>query len=393
VSTTSAIAVQDVGKRFRRWRERPTSLKERVIKWRVHAEQFWALRDVSVDVPEGQTLGLLGSNGAGKTTLLKVIAGILRPNEGQVTTRGRIATLLALGAGFHSELTGRENVYLNASILGLSRAQIEGLFDEIVAFAELEDFMDTQVKFYSSGMYVRLGFAVAVHVDPAILLVDEVLAVGDIAFQRKCIDRVKAFQEEGRTIVFVTHDPALVLRICDRAIMLEHGEVKVAGDPEDVVRDFRLAMARQDLAYGWDKGTREIEIISSEVFGADGSTRDWFAPGDEMVIQLDLKANTVVEDPVVSFAIHDQQNILVFGTNTSWRGLTWQRFEGKHRVQFLLKSLPFVRGRYYVTLGVHSRDSTRVYHLQEQHYSFAIVRGEENPGLVFIPVECRVEPL
>jgi ABC-2 type transport system ATP-binding protein len=393
VSTTSAIAVQGVGKRFRRWRERPTSLKERVIKWRVHADQFWALRDVSVEIPEGQTLGLLGSNGAGKTTLLKVIAGILRPNEGQVLTRGRIATLLALGAGFHSELTGRENVYLNASILGLSRAQIEGLFDEIVAFAELEDFMDTQVKFYSSGMYVRLGFAVAVHVDPAILLVDEVLAVGDIAFQRKCIDRVKAFQEEGRTIVFVTHDPALVLRICDRAIMLEHGEVKVAGDPEDVVRDFRLAMARQDLAYGWDRGTKEIEIISSEVFGADGSTRDWFAPGDEMVIQLDLKANAVVEDPVVSFAIHDQQNILVFGTNTSWRGLTWPRFEGKHRVQFLLKSLPFVRGRYYVTLGVHSRDSTRVYHLQEQHYSFAIVRGEENPGLVFIPVECRVEPL
>jgi ABC-2 type transport system ATP-binding protein len=393
VSSNSAIAAQRVGKRFRRWRERPTSLKERVIKWRVHAEQFWALRDVSVEIPEGQTLGLLGSNGAGKTTLLKVIAGILRPNEGQVITRGRIATLLALGAGFHSELTGRENVYLNASILGLSRAQIEGLFDEIVAFAELEDFMDTQVKFYSSGMYVRLGFAVAVHVDPAILLVDEVLAVGDIAFQRKCIDRVKAFQEEGRTIVFVTHDPALVLRICDRAIMLEHGEVMVAGDPEDVVRDFRLAMARQDLAYGWDKGTKEIEIISSEVFGADGSTRDWFAPGDEMVIQLDLKANTMVEDPVVSFAIHDQQNILVFGTNTSWRGLTWPRFEGKHRVQFLLKSLPFVRGRYYVTLGVHSRDSTRVYHLQEQHYSFAIVRGEENPGLVFIPVECRVEPL
>jgi ABC-2 type transport system ATP-binding protein len=393
MSGSDAIAVEAVGKRFRRWRERPTSLKERVIKWRVHAEQFWALHDVSVDIPGGQTLGLLGPNGAGKTTLLKVIAGILRPNEGRVTTRGRIATLLALGAGFHAELTGRENVYLNASILGLSRSQIERLFDEIVAFAELEDFMDTQVKFYSSGMYVRLGFAVAVHVDPAILLVDEVLAVGDIAFQRKCIDRVKAFQEEGRTIVFVTHDPALVLRICDRAIMLEHGEVKVAGDPEDVVRDFRLAMARHDLAYGWDKGSKEIEIISAEVFGADGSTRDWFAPGDEMIIQMDLKANTPVEDPVVSFAIHDQQNQLVFGTNTGWRGPTWKRFEGKHRVQFQLKSLPFVRGRYYVTLGVHSRDATRVYHLQEGHHSFAIVRGEENPGLVYIPVETRVEPL
>jgi ABC-2 type transport system ATP-binding protein len=393
VSGDGAITVDRVGKRFRRYRERPTSLKERVIRWRVHADEFWALRDVSVDIPEGQTLGLLGPNGAGKTTLLKVIAGILRPNEGQVITRGRIATLLALGAGFHAELTGRENVFLNASILGLSKARIAQLYDDIVAFAELEEFMDTQVKFYSSGMYVRLGFAVAVHVDPAILLVDEVLAVGDIAFQRKCLDKVEAFQREGRTIVVVTHAPDLVLRVCNQALMLEHGKVKAAGDPEDVVRDFRMAMARGDLAYGWDQGTKEIEIVSAEVFGADGSERDWFAPGDEMVIQMDLKANVPVEDPVVSFAIHDQQNQMVFGTNSDWREVRWPRFEGKHRVQFVLRSLPFVRGRYYVTFGVHSRDSTRVYHLQEQRYSFAIVRGEENPGLVFIPVECRVERL
>jgi len=390
---TQAISAQAVGKRFRRYLERPTSLKERVIRWRVHAEDFWALRDVSVDIPQGQTLGLVGPNGAGKTTLLKIIAGILRPTEGEVTTRGRIATLLALGAGFHSELTGRENVYLNASILGLSRQQIDRLFDDIVGFAELEEFIDTQVKFYSSGMYVRLGFAVAVHVDPAILLVDEVLAVGDLGFQRKCLDKVESFQEEGRTIVFVTHAPDLVLRVCDEAIMLEHGRVAARGEPEDVVRDFRLVMAKEDLAYGWDRGTREIEIVSAEVFGADGSTRDWFAPGDEMVIQMDLKANTAVDQPVVSFAIHDQQNQLVYGTNTDWRGHRWLRFEGKQRVQFVLRSLPFVRGRYYVTFGVHSRDSTRVYHLLEHGYSFAIVRGEENPGLVFIPVECRVERL
>jgi ABC-2 type transport system ATP-binding protein len=391
--TNTAISVESVGKRFRRYLERPTSLKERVIKWRVHAEEFWALRDVSVEVPQGRTLGLLGPNGAGKTTLLKVIAGILRPNEGRVVTRGRIASLLALGAGFHAELTGRENLYLNASILGLTRRETDRLFDDMVAFAELEDFMDTQVKFYSSGMYVRLGFAIAVHVDPAILLVDEVLAVGDLAFQRKCLDKVEAFQDEGRTIVFVTHAPDLVLRICDEAIMLEHGQVNARGDPEDVVRDFRLVMARKDLAYGWDQGTREIEIVSVEVFGADGSTRDWFAPGEEMTIQMDLKANATIEDPVVSFAIHDDQNRLVYGTNSYWRKVFFPRFEGKQRVQFVLKSLPFVRGRYYVTFGVHSRDSTRVYHLQEGRYSFAMVRGEENPGLVFIPVECRVERL
>jgi ABC-2 type transport system ATP-binding protein len=393
VTSTAAITAQGIGKRFQRYRERPSTLKERIVRFRMHSEDFWALRDVSVDVPEGSTLGLIGPNGSGKTTFLKIIAGILRPTEGAVTTRGRIAALLALGAGFHPELTGRENVYLNSSILGLSRQQTDRLFDDIVGFAELEDFVDTQVKFYSSGMYVRLGFAVAVHVDPAILLVDEVLAVGDIGFQRKCLDRVEDFQREGRTIVFVTHAPDLVLRICDRVVLLEQGRIRTQGEPRDVVRDFRLLMSKQDLAYGWDQGTKEVEIVSAEIFGANGSAPDWFSPGDELVIQMDLKANTPVENPVASFAIHDGQNQFVFGTNTDWRGVTWARFEGKHRVEFRLKSLPFVDGRYYVTLGVHSRDSRRVYHLQEQRYTFDVVRGEENPGAVFIPVECRSEKL
>jgi len=389
----AAIEVEGIGKRFRRYRERPTSLKERLIRFRVASDEFWALQGVSVEVAEGQTLGLLGPNGSGKTTLLKIIAGILRPTQGRVTTRGRIAALLALGAGFHAELTGRENIYLNASILGLSRQEIDRRFDDIVAFAELEDFVDSQVKFYSSGMYVRLGFAVAVHVDPAILLVDEVLAVGDIAFQRKCLDRVQAFQREGRTIVVVTHAPDLVHRVCDRAIVLEHGRIKAAGEPTEVVREFRLLMAKKDLAYGWDQGTKEIEIVAADLFGADGSSREWFAPGEELTIQMELKAHTVVENPVVSFAIHDQQNRFVYGTNTDWRSVFFPRFEGKQRVQFTLRTLPFVEGRYYVTLGIHSRDSTRVYHVQEQHYSFVMVRGEENPGLVFIPVDCRAERL
>jgi ABC-2 type transport system ATP-binding protein len=394
VSTQTAITVDGIGKRFRRYRERPTSIKERLVRLRRStSDEFWALRDVSLEIPMGQTLGLIGPNGSGKTTLLKVIAGILRPNEGQVTTRGRIAALLALGAGFHIELTGRENVYLNAAILGLSKQQTNRLFDDIVSFAELKDFIDTQVKFYSSGMYVRLGFAVAVHVDPAILLVDEVLAVGDEGFQRKCFERVAQFQREGRTIVFVTHAVDHVLRVCDQAVMLEHGRIRQYGDPKDVVRDFRLVMAKKDLAYGWDSGTKEIEIVSASFFGRDGQERDWYAPGDELVIQMDLRANSPVENPVVSFAIHDQRNQLVFGTNSDWREVRWPRFEGKHRVQFRLKSLPFLEGRYYITLGVHARDSSRVYHLQEQRYSFAMVRGEENPGLVHIPVECREEPL
>jgi ABC-2 type transport system ATP-binding protein len=389
----AAIAVEGVSKRFRKFRERPRTLKERVIRFRMTQETLWALRDISVDVPEGRTLGLLGPNGSGKTTLLKVIAGILRPTEGRVTTRGRIAALLALGAGFHPELTGRENVYLNASLLGLSRKETDRLFGDIVGFAELEEFIDNQVKFYSSGMYVRLGFAVAVHVEPAILLVDEVLAVGDIGFQRKCLDKVESFQREGRTIVFVTHAPDLVVRVCDHVVLLDEGRIRKAGPPKDVVRDFRALMSKQDLAYGWDQGTKEIEIVAAELLGRDGSTPDSFAPGDELVIQMDLAATRPVENPVVSFAIHDDQNRFVFGTNSDWRGKYWPVFEGRQRVQFVLGSLPFVGGRYYVTLGVHSRDSRRVYHVQEQHYAFDVIRGEENPGEVFIPVECRVEPL
>jgi ABC-2 type transport system ATP-binding protein len=389
----AAISVDGVSKRFRKYRERPRTLKERVIRFRMTQETLWALRDISVEVQEGRTLGLLGPNGSGKTTLLKVIAGILRPTGGQVTTRGRIAALLALGAGFHAELTGRENVYLNAALLGLSRKETDRLFDDIVGFAELEEFIDNQVKFYSSGMYVRLGFAVAVHVEPAILLVDEVLAVGDIGFQRKCLDKVEAFQREGRTIVFVTHAPDLVVRVCDDVLLLHEGRIRKAGEPRDVVRDFRALMSKQDLAYGWDQGTKEIEIVAAELLGRDGASPDSFAPGDEMVIQMDLVARRPVENPVVSFAIHDDQNRFVFGTNSDWRGRFWPVFEGKQRVQFVLGALPFVGGRYYVTLGVHSRDSRRVYHVHEQHYAFDVIRGEENPGEVFIPVECRVEPL
>src|SRR5438034_6103235 len=278
----AAIAVQGVKKRFRRYREKPTSIKERIVRIRVHAEELWALKGVSVEVQEGETLGLLGPNGSGKTTLLKIVAGILRPTGGTVTTRGRIASLLALGAGFHNEVTGRENVYLNASLMGMTRAETKRRFDDIVGFAELEDFIDNQVKFYSSGMYVRLGFAIAVHVDPAILLVDEVLAVGDLAFQQKCFEKVAAFHREGRTIMLVTHWPDQVLRVCDRVIVLDHGAIYAQGEPRQVVRDFRLLMSKQDLAYGWDHGTKEIEIVSAEIFGNGSGPPDIFAPGESM---------------------------------------------------------------------------------------------------------------
>jgi ABC-2 type transport system ATP-binding protein len=387
------MEVSRIGKKFRRYRERPTSIKQRITKFRVRSEEFWALKDVDFVVPEGTTYGLIGPNGSGKSTLLKIIAGILRPTEGLVTTRGRIAALLELGAGFHPELTGRENVYLNGSILGLSRKEIDGKFDEIVEFAELEDFIDNQVKFYSSGMFVRLGFAVAVHVDPQILLVDEVLAVGDEGFQRKCLDRVRQFQRDGRTIVFVTHAVDLVRQICNEAVMLDHGVVVSRGDPEDVVRHFRLQMLKEDLAYATDEGTKEIEIVSASLIREDGGDGTKVGSGETLTIQIDLKAQHPVDDPIVSFALHDQDNRFLYGTNTDWKGMHFQPFEGKKRLRFHLRDLPFVRGKFWVTLGVHSRDSSRVYHVQEQRYSFEVHHGAENPGEVYIPVDVDVEDL
>jgi ABC-2 type transport system ATP-binding protein len=388
-----AIEVEGLSKHFRRYRERPTSIKARLTRFRVTAEEFWALKDVSFAVPHGSTFGLIGPNGSGKTTLLKLIAGIIRPSEGRVTTRGRIAALLELGAGFHPELTGRENVYLNASILGLSRKETQRVFDDIVDFSELHDFIDNQVKFYSSGMFVRLGFAVAVHVDPGILLVDEVLAVGDEGFQAKCLERVQQFQKEGRTIVFVTHAVDLVRQICDRAVMLKQGRIHVAGDPDEVVREFRLMVMKHDLAYAWDRGTREIEIVSAELIREDGSSGTTVESGRSLTVQVDLRAAVPVQEPVVSIALHDQDNRFVFGTNTDWKGVFFHRFEGKRRIRFHLRSIPFVKGKYWVTLGVHSRDSSRVYHVQEQRYAFTVHTGAENPGQVWIPVDIEVEDL
>jgi len=388
-----AIEVRAVGKQFKRYKERPTSLKARVTKFRVRAEEFWALKDVGFDVAEGSTTGLIGPNGSGKSTLLRIIAGILRPTEGSVVTRGRIAALLELGAGFHPELTGRENVYLNASILGLSRKETDSKFGSIVEFAELEDFIDTQVKFYSSGMFVRLGFAVAVHVDPQILLIDEVLAVGDEAFQRKCLAKIQSFQAEGRTIVFVTHAADLVRQICDQAVMLTKGEIMASGDPDEVVREFRLSMLKQDLAYATEQGSKELEIVEASLVREDGSSGERATSGETLTLQIDLEAKRPVEDPVISFALHDENNKFVFGTNTDWKGLRFHPFEGKKRLRFQLRSLPFTGGKFWVTLGVHSRDSSTVYHVQEQRYSFTVEAPEENPGQVFIPIDVDVEDL
>ena len=283
----AAIEIRHVSKHFRLYHEHYSSLKERMIHFgRIPFEDFVALDDIDVSIEEGSTVGILGHNGSGKSTLLKCVAGILQPNDGEIVTRGRLAALLELGAGFHPELTGRENIFMNASILGLSKRDITAVFDEIVAFAELEKFIDMQVRHYSSGMYIRLGFAVAVNVDPDILLVDEVLSVGDESFQRKCLERVKRFQREGRTILFVTHAADLIRRICDRGIVLDHGEMVADTLPGEAVRTFRETLQRSGLADPTVEAVEAATEAATEAADAanlarrsDGGGRD--PPGED----------------------------------------------------------------------------------------------------------------
>ncbi|MFA5565878.1 MAG: ABC transporter ATP-binding protein [Acidimicrobiia bacterium] len=389
------IEVENVSKSFKLYAAKPTSLKERVIGLgRTPYEEFHALTDISLHLEEGETLGLVGHNGSGKSTLLKCITGTLRPTSGTIRTRGRVVALLELGAGFHPDLTGRENVYLNGSILGLSTREIDNVFDDIVEFSELAPFIDNQVKHYSSGMYARLGFAVAVNVDPDILLVDEVLSVGDEAFQRKCLDRIKLFQREGRSIMLVSHAADLVRQICDRAAVLDQGQMITIGDTSSAVRTYRETLAARGIelaAANFRELTHDIRISHVKMDKPDPG-RDWLKPGEPLTIRVGYETTEAVEEPVFAMEIHDREGNRLLGVNTEILGLDLGTLAGSGEVSFNFGYVPLLDGVFAVSIGIHSVGSLVEYDHRDQLDHFSVASQSETQGIVDFNLTASHKP-
>jgi ABC-2 type transport system ATP-binding protein len=375
------IVADGVGKRFLLHHKRATSLKERLLLHRQSsAEGFWALRDVDLEIGAGQTVGLIGPNGSGKSTLLKVLSGILAPTTGTVAVRGRIASLLELGAGFNGELTGRENVYLNAAILGLRRRETDRYFDEIVAFAELEPFIDNQVKHYSSGQYVRLGFAVAVHVSPDILLVDEVLAVGDESFQRKCLNKISEFQQRGCTILFVTHALDLIPRICSRGVVLDHGRVLHDGDPVEAAEWLRSLLGTgADQSGGAGLSADRPRVAAVRLFDpAGGADKGHFRGGEAMAVELDVAAPAGSAPVTVRMAVTGPADVpmWVMESDPLHPGP-----DGTATVRFTVKELPQIKGIYAFAVAVRDPASKVTYDARRFGEAFLAV-GDTGTGVL-----------
>ncbi|MEX5634647.1 ABC transporter ATP-binding protein [Parafrankia sp. FMc2] len=387
----TVIRASGVGKKFVAYHKRATSLKERFVRREAAAgDDFWALRDIDVQIGRGQTVGLAGANGSGKSTLLKVLAGILRPTHGEVAVNGRIASLLELGAGFNGELSGRDNVYLNASLLGLSKREIDRLFDSIVDFSELRHKIDDEVKHYSSGQYVRLGFAVAVHVDPDILLVDEVLAVGDEAFQRKCLDKIAQFRSEGRTILFVTHSLDLIESMCDRILVLESGNMIFDGQPAvgtKLLRQRLGSLPAEGVAVPYDLApVKPTAVTFSRSPGSPAQVQ--YDPGEQLTVsvELDLTENA---PPFVYLHVEimGQGEVPIWMMETPAGGIS--PGPGLSVVDFVVPRLPELLGAFAVNIRVSDASTGQPVTARRFEDLFG-VSGLQVAGLLRVDYEARL---
>ena len=398
------LDVRNVSKRFRMHSERQRSFQEIFVNLfrrsrYSSSKEFWALRDVSFQVMSGESLGVIGANGSGKSTLLKLLAGILEPTTGEIVVNGRISALLELGAGFHPDLTGRENIFLNGTLYGLSRQEMQKQMESIIEFSELNEFIDVPIKHYSSGMYVRLGFSVAIHTDPDLLLVDEVLAVGDANFQHKCMDAIQKYRQRGGSILLVSHDLGAIESICDRAIWYEHGQVQALGHPTDVVMQYLNNVATKEeavrsaagkgrsvdqLADGQRWGTGRVQITDVKLCDGDGVERSIFVTGAAMQIHLRYRADQRIQDPIFGIALHHHNGTWVAGPNTDFGDLSIPSIEGEGEVIYRIPSLSLLAGGYSISAAAVNRSDTEMYDYHDRAYQFRVHTGNmrERYGVV-----------
>ena len=402
---SNAVELRDVGKRFKRMGDRRDSLKERIVRGRgSRAEDFWAVRNISFDVPAGSVYGLIGHNGSGKSTLLKMIGGIYRPTEGSIAAQGRVASLIELGAGFHPDMSGRENIALNGSILGLSRKEISDVTGEIIEFSGLAEFINEPVKHYSSGMYVRLGFAVAVHMKPDVLLVDEVLAVGDEEFQRKCFDHLYALRRSGRTIIVVSHGLGQLEGLCDEIAWLEHGQLQQRGQAVETIAAY-LARVNSDEAarnpmvsstrdgdLGARAGDQTVQVLRADIVDAEGAALTHAMTGTTFRVRLGITTQDQVLGPNVRIALQHESGPLVAMINNHAIGVDFSWIEGPHDVEIDIVDNPLLPGRYRVHVDVFDHTGTRLLDNWNDALEFAVrsPMSEIGQGFVRLPAEMRL---
>ncbi len=392
---SAAVTVDGLWKSYRLYHEKNQYLKAAILRGRrARYEEFWALRDVSLEIPTGATFGIIGSNGSGKSTMLKCLANILVPDQGSVRVEGRISALLELGAGFHPELSGRENVFMNGAILGMSRKEIEARFDDIVDFAGLAEFIDSPVKNYSSGMFVRLGFAVAANVEPEVLLIDEVLSVGDESFQRRSAEKIEEFRRDGRTIIFVSHGLSQVQQLCDDVAWIDKGELRRLGPAAEVIGEYQgesheAERIEGELGSRWGSG--EAQIVAVNIAGPDPAKPLVLNSLDPVTFGIDLTAHTPLQDVVVSLRIDTMNGVPVWSSSTKANSTTIGLIDGPASVSVTVPSLPLLEGVYDLSVAVTDATEVHPYDHWERRVRFEVRQYRcYDSGLVHMPASWAV---
>ncbi|MFP4082407.1 MAG: ABC transporter ATP-binding protein [Candidatus Aminicenantes bacterium] len=424
-----AVKISNVSKKFRIYHQKNLNLKYAVLNFLTgkrssYYDEFWALKNINMTIKKGETIGVIGENGSGKSTLLKLTAKILYPDEGEISTQGKIASLIEIGAGFHAELSGRENISINGSILGFNKKEIQDNLEKIIAFSGLEKFIDNPIKTYSSGMYVRLGFSIAIHVDPDILLVDEILAVGDEKFQKKCLHKINSFKEEGKTIVLVSHDLQTIEEMCDRVYLLDDGLLVSQGNPVDVISEYHTLIYTKEekglreeqkeisgkepagqeeaappqeasappppQASRW--GSREAEITKIEFFDRHNRKSEVFKTGDPLNARIHYTAHQEIKKPVFGIAFYREEGVHINGPNTKTSQYDIHSIHGNGFIDYTIPSIPFLPGTYFFTASIYDYTCLHAYDHWERCFRFSVVETDkikERYGVVYIPSKWR----